>query len=182
MTTPEKITLTPAADEKVVPLMVYLPGKLVWGDAVVKEAIRVSTWLRTNVAPEVLTLFNAKMLIPAAGAKLKPIFQPELSIFVSQIIAYHLIPPHQEPPDFDPTEPNRIMEPVTLWVDTFRMEGHLRLSALSSVKKYLDVTREAFTSIYDVEISNPLLPEMGTLKVPYLIVRQNLALYGKKTG
>lgn len=178
----EKIILTPAADEKVVPLMVYIPGKLIWGEAVVKEAIRVSTWLRTNVAPEVLTLYNAKILIPSTGVKLKPISHPELSVFVSQIIAYHLIPPHQEPPDYDPTEPNRIMEPVTLWVDTFRYDGHLRLSALSSVRKYLDVTREAFTSLYDVEISNPLLPEMGSLKVPYLIVRQNLVLYGKKAG
>lgn len=182
MNTSDKITLTPAADEKVIPLMVYIPGKLIWGEAIIKEAIRVSTWLRTNVAPEVLALYNAKLLIPSAGAKLKPIFHPELSVFVNQIIAYHLIPPHQEPPDYDPTEPNRIMEAVTLWVDTFRFDGHLRLSALSSVRKYLDVTREAFTSLYDVEISNPLLPEMGVLKVPYLIVRQNMVLYGKKAS
>ncbi|GIV66235.1 MAG: hypothetical protein AB1457_01445 [Chloroflexota bacterium] len=182
MTTPEKHTIKPAPDEKVVPLMVYLPGKFLWGEVVVKEAIRVSTWLRTNVAPEVLTLFNAKMLFPAGGTKPKPISHTQLSIFANQIIAYHLIPPHQESPDFDPTEPNRIMEPVTLWVDTFRFDGHLRLSALSSVSKYLDVTREAFTSLYDVEISNPLLPDLGILKVPYLIVRQNMALYGKKPG
>lgn len=93
MNTSEKITLTPAADEKVIPLMVYIPGKLIWGEAIIKEAIRVSTWLRTNVAPEVLALYNAKLLIPSAGAKLKPISHPELSVFVNQIIAYHLIPP-----------------------------------------------------------------------------------------
>ncbi len=176
----EKLPLQPAADEKVAPVMVYLPNRLVWGDVIVKESIRVSTWLRTNAAPELITFYNAKILLTNQPDKSRPILQAELSLFASQIIAYHLIPPQQDPVDYDPTEPNRVMEPVTVWVDTFRLDGFMRLSMLSSVKKYLDVTRETYTSLYDVAVSNPLLPDMGVLKVPYIIVRQNSVWFAKK--
>ncbi len=178
----EKLSVQPAADEKVASIMVYLPGRLVWGEVVVKESIRISTWLRTNAAPELITLYNARLLLTNQPDKPRPILLAELSLFASQVIAYHLIPPQQDPVDYDPTEPNRIMEPVTVWVDTFRMDGFMRLSTLSSVKKYLDVTREIYTSLYDVDVSNPLLPDMGILKVPYTIVRQNSVLFAKKAA
>ncbi|MEN4013287.1 MAG: hypothetical protein AB1453_15095 [Chloroflexota bacterium] len=176
----EKITIQPAADEKVASVMVYMSGRLVWGEVIVKDSIRVSTWLRTNAAPELLTFYNAKILITTQSDNPRPILQSELSLFASQIIAYHLIPPQQDPVDYDPTEPNRIMEPVTVWADTFRMDGHMRLSAISSLKKYLDVTREIYTSLYNVDVSNPLIPDMGILKVPYIIVRQTSVLFAKR--
>ncbi len=166
-------------DEKSANVMVYTQSAIHWGMLIVKQAVRISTWLRTNLAPEVLTIYNVHSLltnIPGA----KPIPSRVLYLFTSEVLAFHMIPPQVDPPDFDPTEPNRYMDPVSILVGTFRIDGHIRLSLISNVEKYLDRTREEFTSIYDARISNIANPSAGVMKVPYLIVRQNAVVYTKR--
>lgn len=166
-------------DEKTANVMVYTRSAIHWGMIIVKNPVRVSTWLRTNLAPEVLTIYNANSLLTTiAGAK--PISSRALYLFTSEVLAFHLIPPQTEPPDYDPTEPNRYMDPVSILVGAFRIDGHMRLSLISNVEKYLDRTREEFTSIYDAKITNIINPAAGVMKVPYLIVRQNAVVYTKK--
>ncbi len=165
-------------DEKSANVMAYTQSAIHWGTIVVKNAIRVSTWLRTNLAPDILTIYNARSLVTSYPGG-KPVASRELYLFVTQINAFHLIPPQEEPVDYDPTEPNRYMDPVSLLLGTFRIDGHMRLSLISNVEKYLDRTREEFTSIYDAQISNITNPSAGQMKVPYLIVRQNTAVYTK---
>lgn len=46
---------TLSADEKTALVMIYTHNSLLRGNAVVKESIRVSTWLRTEGAPEYKT-------------------------------------------------------------------------------------------------------------------------------
>ena len=45
--------------DKVAQVMVYTASSMYWGEVVVKSAVRVSTWLRTNTAPDWICLYNA---------------------------------------------------------------------------------------------------------------------------
>jgi hypothetical protein len=169
-------TLSP--DEKVARVMAYTSNALVWGDVVVKEMIRVSTWLRTNNAPDRVRIYSARMVNTTASSQVKPLHFSEVYIATSQINVFHLMPPAQDPVDYDPTEPNRKMEPVTMMVSNFRIDGHLRLAVSGSVGKFLEVVRENFTSVYDAQISCPTNPGFKTITVPYVIVRQEATAFG----
>jgi hypothetical protein len=159
-------------DEKSAPVMVYTVTGIVWGDVVVREQVRVSTWLRTNMAPDNVCIFNAKALITTNNTTPKPIQLKEIHISLTQILAIHLIPPAQDPPDYDPTEPNRVMTPAAALVGTFRFDGKMRMSTVTNLAKYIEITRENFTGLYEVDISCPVMPALGTLKVPFVLVRQ----------
>lgn len=168
---------TVASDEKVASVMVYTANYLYWGEVVVKEMIRVSTWLRTNSAPDRMCLYNAKAMATQLTTPPKPTQFTELYVAVSQVLGYHLIPPAKDPPDFDPTEPNRKMQPATLIVGSFRVDGLLRLSVKSSISKYLEVAREPFTAVYDAQITNLNMPGLGVINVPFLMARQETAVF-----
>ncbi len=163
--------------DKVYQVMAYTANALYWGDVVVKEIVRVSTWLRTNNAPDRVTLYNAKVLSSLPGVQVKPQHYTELHIATTQINAFHLIPPAKDPVDYDPTEPNRKMEPVSMLVSNFRIDGHLRLATSGTIQKFLMVVRENYTAIYDAQISNPGNPAFGMIAVPYLIVRQEATIF-----
>jgi hypothetical protein len=157
--------------------MVYLTNQLCWGKVIVKDQIRISTWLRTNAAPEYVTLHQANLLLVQSGKNLKPQSGLTLHIPVSLIGAMHLIPPEKDPIDYDPNEPNRRMEPISIFVGSFQFKGNVRLSSSTTVSRYLEVTHETFSALYDVEITNPLLEFFGVVKTPFVLVRQNLSIY-----
>lgn len=163
--------------ERVSSFMCYTRQSLIWGEVVIKNAVRVSTWLRTNVAPDVICIYRARVLLVAANASPKPTLFSETHITNPEILAYHLIPPEADQLDYDPSEPNRVLDPVTALVGPFRFDAKMRMSTRSTLKKYLDVTREVFTPLYDAEVSNVLMPAMGTMKVPMLLVRQATAAF-----
>lgn len=166
-------------NDKVTSVMLYTGINMCWGDLITREQIRVSTWLRTNYAPDHIALHNAKVLFASSG-QLKPISYPELYIAVVQINAFHLMPPASEPLDYDPNEPNRKFEPMSALVGHFRFDGFMRMATVSNLQKYLDVTREVFTPIYNVEISNTANAAMGVIRVPYVIVRQERAIFASR--
>ncbi len=163
--------------ERVSSFMCYTRASLIWGEVVIRNAVRVSTWLRTNVAPDVICIYRAKVLTIAANATPKPALFSEIHVMNPEILAYHLLPPESEPLDYDPSEPNRVLDPVTALAGTFRIDAKMRMSTRSTLKKYLDITREVFTPLYDAEISNMLMPALGVMKVPMLLVRQNTASF-----
>lgn len=166
-----------APDEKVTQVMIYTASSLLWGDLIVKNMIRVSTWLRTNTVPDRICLLNAKVLVTTSNASARPTTFPELHVAVHQIQGWHMIPPAKDPPDYDPTEPNRKMEPVNALVGPFLIKGSIRISVNVNLRKYLEITREAYTAIYDAEISNQTIPSMGAIAVPFVLVRQETAVF-----
>ncbi len=164
-------------NEKVTAVMAYTQAGLYWGEVVTKTQIRVSTWLRTNVAPDYLTLYNAHFLLTVGNSLLKPVTYRELHVSTSQVLAYHLVPPGKDPADYDANEPNRKFEPVTALVGTFRIDGSIRMATISSLAQYLDVTREEYTPLYNCEISQLNNPALGCVSVPYALVRQEMAVF-----
>lgn len=168
---------TLAGDEKASAIMVYTANSIYWGEVITKQMIRVSTWLRTNSAPDWLCLFNAKAMSSLMTQPVKPHAFTELHIAVSQVLAYHLMPPAKDPLDYDVTEPNRKMHPVTVLIGPTRIDGYIRLASQSSVSKYLEVAHEPFTGLYDAKISNLNMPGLGVISVPFLLVRKETSVY-----
>jgi hypothetical protein len=161
-----------AEDEKATNVMVYTDSFLYWGEVITKEVIRVSTWLRTNAAPDNLCLFGGMALLPGVGGLIKPVGFPEIHIPIQRVIAFHVMPPSVEPVDNDPQEKNRKMVPISALVGQFRMDGFVRIAALIDLNKYLEVARETYTTVYDAAITHPGIAHMNLPRIPYVLVRQ----------
>lgn len=164
-------------DEKVTSVMLYTDDHLIWGDVITKEAIRVSTWLRTPSLPQFFYIHNAHLMRFGIGATMKPQAYPSLHLPSSLVIAFHIRPPAQDPLDYDPSEPMRKMEPVMALVGWFCFDGFLRMSTHTDLEHYLDVAKEPFTSMYDATISQPLAPNSGTMRVPYVLIRNSRVFF-----
>jgi hypothetical protein len=170
-----------APDEKITPVAVYSLTGLAIGNLVTKEQIRVSTWLRTSVAPDYLFLQQARFLaLAGTGVSQSQAFS-ELHIPTPQVIAFHMLPPEADPLDYDPNEPHRKMEPVSVLLGFFRFDASLRMSTYSVLRKFLEVTQETFIPAYDVEISNLAMPSLDVVRVSYALIRQDTALFATRS-
>jgi hypothetical protein len=164
------------ADEKISPVMVYTQTMLFLGDVVTKKAIRVSTWLRSNAAPKYINMNDVQVMNFSGAGMPKPQHLKTVLLPTHQVIAFHLRPPTQEPLDFDPTETNRKMEPVSALIGPFRADGSIRMAVQTTLARYLDVAKETYSSMYDVELSHPMLPAMGVIKTPFLLINNELVV------
>jgi len=166
-----------AVDEKITPIMVYTENKLIRGGVITKENIRVSIWMRmAGGVPDFLHFKNSNVLV--FGPSLHSQSYVDYFLPTSQIVALHLIPPASEPLDYDESEANRKMEPVTVLVGSFRFNSHVRMSNQSDVANFLSIARNPWMSLYDVEITNPNLQAMGVLHIPFVLVRHTLVTFG----
>src|SRR5215510_1543962 len=110
-------------DEKTVPVMLYSKHSVVRGDAVVKQNVpRVNIWLRTDGAPRYIHVLKPQVLV-FGGSPVKASSYAEIYFPTSEIIAFHTLPPIDEPVDYDLDEANRKMEVVELLVGTFVLKG-----------------------------------------------------------
>lgn len=168
--------------EKITPVMMYTHSMLVWGEVVTKEAIRVSTWLRTPMVPQYITVHDGRALyVGYSGASRQQNFQT-LHVPTPQVIAFHLMPPAQDPLDYDPNEPHRKMEPMAALVGFFRFDAFVRMSSQTSLERYLDVTHEAFTGVYDVSITQPSAPNLGVIKASFVLLRRDDVLFSSRSS
>jgi hypothetical protein len=168
--------------EKLTPVMIYTQNMLVWGEVVTVEAIRVSTWLRNQSVPTYINIINVQVLTFDGGAKPRPYTFKELHLPTSQVIALHIKPPDRDPLDYDPNEPNRKMVPLTVMVGPFRFDGSVRMSTHTTLDRFLDVSKVTFTALYDVEITQPSVPAMGIIRVPFAVVRSESVLFATRAG
>jgi hypothetical protein len=163
-------------EEKLATVMVYTNTMLARGDVITKENARVSIWLRTQGVPNYIHLHKAQV-ISFAGGTPKTFSFAELFIPTVQVSAFHLAPPAQDPMDYDPSEQNRMMQPMDVMIGSFVLKGKIRISMQTDVATSLDVMRALWLSIYDAEIANPYLPQFN-VKAPMLLVNSNHVLFG----
>lgn len=156
-------------DEKTTPVMLYTAAGVIRGDLITKSAVRVTTFLRTEGAEGHLRLLRAQLLSFYGGPHSQSF--AELSWPTGEILAFHLLPPAVEPLDYDESEKNRVMQPVMLLVGTFHFAGKLRISSATDLGTSLAAVRGGWMSVYEVSVSNPLLPQMSALQVPMAVVR-----------
>jgi hypothetical protein len=157
-------------DEKTTPVMLYAQDRLVRGEVVTKEnVLRVNIWLRTDGAPKYMHVLKPQVLV-FGGTPVKPLTYSEIYFPTSQVIGFHTLPPTDEPLDYDPEEANRMMQDVQVLVGTFIVKGKLRISTQTELAASLEVARLTWLSLYEVEITNPYLPQMPPLQLPMMMV------------
>ncbi|MBW8012673.1 MAG: hypothetical protein FVQ83_15765 [Chloroflexi bacterium] len=166
-----------AADEKITPVMVYTPTSLSWGQMITRENLRPSLIFHTVPIPEYLSIFKVNSLNLQSNELSKPSEFQEMHFPIKQVIGFHLMPPHEEPLDYDQDEPNRRMEDVTILVGTFFFRGKARLSTQASLKRFLDVSKSDFFSIYSVKISHMSNPKMKPILTPSAVIRREEVLF-----
>lgn len=165
-----------AYDEKTAMVMVYTDSMLVRGEVVAKENVRVSIWLRTQGVPNYIHLHGAQV-ISFSGGSAKNYTQTEIFIPTVQVSAFHLAPPAHDPLDYDASEINRVMQPVNIMVGSFMLRGKMRISSQTEFGTSLDVMRASWASVYEVEVSNPFLPQFN-MQVPMLLVNPSHVTFG----
>lgn len=165
-------------DEMTSPVMLYTLQSVVRGEAVVKQSVpRVNIWLRTDGAPKYIHVLKAQVLA-FGGSPVKAVSYSELYFPTSQVVAFHTLPPTDEPLDYDPREADRKMEEVDLLVGTFVMKGQIRISTHTEVDHTLESAVVSWMSVYDVSITNPYLPQMPALQVPMVLVNPGHISFG----
>ncbi len=172
-------TLT--ADEKTTPVMAYTENMLIRGDVISKQNIRVSTWLRTEGAPEYMHMLKPQYIfLNSTPPKMFPF--AETYFPTAKVICFHMAPPAKDPMDYDETEKNRTMQQVSILVGTFIMTGTLRISSQVDMgTSIVNNSRIAWLSVYNVKMTNPNLPQMGELQVPMLLIRPTQVSFSFQT-
>jgi len=165
-------------DERTTPVMLYTHESVVRGEVITKESVhRVNIWLRTDGAPKYMHLLKAQVLV-FGGSPVKALSYSELYFPTSQLIAFHLLPPTDEPLDYEPNEANRMMQPVEVLAGTFVMKGNIRISTQTEVGASLEVARLAWFSLYDATITNPYLSQMPPMQIPMVLVNPTHVAFG----
>ena len=164
-------------DDKITRVMAYLQSSVVWGELTTKKAIRISTWLRTPMAPQYLNLHSAQALSLDGNSTGRPRAFKQMLVPVSLIQGFHIMPPDRDPVDYDEQELNRIMQPVTALAGPFHFVGKIRISVHTDIEHFLDTSKEVFVSMYDVEISQSAQPDAGVVRVPMAIVRRERVIF-----
>jgi hypothetical protein len=159
-------------NERHVPVMVYSLTTVARGEIIIKSSLRANIWIRTEAVPEFIHIWKAQV-ITFGGTSIHPETYHDYFIPTSQVLAYHTLPPSEEPLDYEATESIRKMEMVTVLVGTFRFSGKIRISSQISLVENLEMMKSSFISLYDAVISNPFLQGMGVIKIPLVLMRPN---------
>jgi hypothetical protein len=160
---------TLSADEKSALVMTYTQNMLVRGEVITRQGVRVSTWLRTQGVPEYIHMFKATVLHFGSGV-VKALTYAEVYVPVSTVIAFHLVPPVNEPMDFSADEENRIMVPVTALPGTFQFKGYFRIATKATLSNSIELAHSQWSSIYNVDVTNPSMPQMQPIHVPMILM------------
>ena len=98
----------------------------------------------------------------------------------AHVIAFHIKPPDHDPLDYEVNQPNRNMEPVSAIIGNFRLDGFIRMSTQINLERFLDASKETFTSLYNVEISQPNLPSRRPFTVTFVLLRMNDTIFSPR--
>ena len=166
-------------DDKATPVMVYTRSEMIWGDVITPKAIRIGIWFKTDMAPAILNLYAAHVLNLTSEAAARPIPYNHIAIPMKLVVAFHPMPNVQEPAAYDPKEPNRKMEPVVASVGLLQMQGSIRIATAANLRQFMDVNRDEFTSLFDVSVSHPRMPQGRTFHLPHAVVRSSEAIFAQ---
>ena len=165
-------------DEKTTPVMLYTMESVVRGEVITKENVqRINIWLRMDGVPKYMHLLRAQVVVFGGGPG-KTLSYPEIYFPSGELIAFHPLPPTDEPLDYDPAEANRMMVDVDVMVATFVMKGKIRISAQTETGVSLESARVSWMSLYDAAITNPYLPQMPPLSAPLVLVNPAHIAFG----
>jgi hypothetical protein len=158
--------------DKATDVTAYTLTSQIRGDLVTRDAIRVSTWLRTPGLPDYATMYEAKVLRALGTGEPQFLEFDEFHTPVGPIVALHMTPPNEDAIQHDPSEMNRKMVPLTAIAGPFRFDGSLRMPQHLTVAKQMTLLRDPFITLFDVTVLSALEPEKET-RVAMVVLRPN---------
>ena len=157
-------------------MMFYTGDSVIWGNIIHHEEILPSRILVGITVPEFVSVYQAKILFTQPNFISNPISHSEIHIPTKKIVGYHLMPPKIDQIDYDETEPNRKMEPISVYLGAFTLRGFIRISEVTTVKSNLEVLKSEFITLYDLEINHSHKKEVSAIRtnMGYFRIRENL--------
>ena len=156
--------------DRLVPAMAYTDMCLIWGKIIAPEAVRVPTWLKVSLVPSHFSFVEVNMLTFGGSQPIRSTF-PEMHLPTDSILAFHVLPPTEVEPDYDPEQKNMEMRKVTALANIYRFDGFRRISILGDTVAAIQSLSQTFSPLYDVTVSHPLAPAIKDLTVPYVLLR-----------
>lgn len=167
---------TLAPDEKTTTVMVYSPNKLIRGELVTKQNVRVSLLPRMGM-PGYNHFLQTDVLF-FGGEPPKSLSYAEYFFPTERIIGFHLAPPAVEPLDYDPDEENRIMLDVNMLLGSFMVTGKIRTSTHADLVTNLEAAHMTWLSVYFAEITSPFLPQLPAIHASMVLVKPTQVSFG----
>ncbi len=166
-------------DETTSAMMVYTAQGILWGKLTHHKMVMPSRILTGVTIPEFLSLTDAQVMFLEHNFLARPIKHQQLMIPTSSILGFHLMPPSKDQLDYDPSEPNRIMSTVTLYMGPLKILCKVRHSEISNIKSTIEVLKADFLTVYDIEVTHPnnqkisaIQSNMGFFRVHSLLIAQ----------
>jgi hypothetical protein len=166
-----------APDEKTTTVMVYSHNKLIHGDLITRQSVRVSILPRMQALTNFLHFYKTQVWFFGGG-------EPKLLTFgeyffpVERMIGMHIAPPAADPLDYETDLANRGMCDLSMILGMFIVKGKIRVSTQVETAANLELAHKSWLSIYEADVSSPLLHQMPVMHVPMLIVRPSQASFG----
>lgn len=159
--------LTP--DEKTTTVMLYSRNKLIHGELVTRESVRVSLLPRMPALSNYLHFLKAQIWFFGGGDP-RLLTYDEYFFPVERMIGFHLAPPASEPVDYGADLENRAMSELNMILGVFLLKGKLLVSTQVEFAANLESAHKDWLAVYDADISSPFLPQMPVVHVPMLLV------------
>jgi hypothetical protein len=166
-----------ASDEKTTTIMVYTSNTLVHGDLVTRQTIKVSILPRMQALANYLHFLRAQVWF-FGGGEPRLLTYSEYFFPVDRMVGLHIAPPACDPPDFTAGLVNRAMSDIGMIMGMFVVKGKIRVSTQVELAANLELAYKTWLSVYDADISSPLLPQMPVIHVPMLLVNAAQASFG----
>jgi|GEM_PF-177820 len=173
----DALMYTLAPDEKATNIMIYTQTSLIRGELVTKQSMRVSIWLRMHGQVNYVHIHKPQVLF-FGGPLTKSVMYDEMHLPIPQVIGFQLVPPNDEPLDYDTSEPNRAMKETNLTMGNFSVKGNVRISTHSDFATNIEVAHAGWLSIYDAEVTSLFVPQFPTFQTPLLLVNPMLVSFG----
>jgi hypothetical protein len=163
--TAKTYTLEPG--QKATQVMIGTPDMLLWGDLITREQVRISAFLNT-LAEEFVPLSDANVLFLAPVQQVAPIQKPRVHIRLEEILFFHAVSESEALPEQSET---RRLEPIEVFVASYRIEGLILKSPIADLHTMLLVAKEAYTPVYKAKIRHVAKPWLGVFATDLAQVR-----------
>jgi len=160
-------TYTLEPGQKATQVMIGTPDMLIWGDLITRQQTRISVFLNT-LAEDFVPLSDAKVLFLAPVQQVAPVLKSGVHIKLEEVMFFYGMGESEALPEQSET---RRLEPIEVFVASYRIEGMILKSPIADLYTMLLVAKELYTPVYQAKIHHVAKPWLGILTTDLVQVR-----------
>jgi hypothetical protein len=153
--------------QKATQVMIGTPDTLIWGDLITRDQTRISAFLNT-LAEEFVPLADAKVLFLAPVQQVPPIQKSRVHVKLEEVLFFYSMGESEPLPEQSET---RRLEPIEVFVSSYRIEGMILKSPIADLHTMLLVAKEMYTPVYKATIRHVAKPWLGSFTTDQVQVR-----------